>query len=121
MPGRSSWMPYAPQGVKGFDDDCQKHIKLIHAFLSKNAGNLPAVCNLQSIAVLSTVSIHFQNYNPETFKFSPPIHILFIIHLNITLLFKPMYLYVHTVYLGTLISNENSLEKEIQRCILAGN
>jgi len=21
MPGSSSWMPYAPQGVKGFDDD----------------------------------------------------------------------------------------------------
>ena len=21
MPGNSSWMPYAPQGVKGFDDD----------------------------------------------------------------------------------------------------
>jgi len=21
MPGRSSWMPYAPQRVKGFDDD----------------------------------------------------------------------------------------------------
>ena len=21
MPGRSSWMPYAPQGVKEFDDD----------------------------------------------------------------------------------------------------
>jgi len=21
MPGRSSWMPYAPQGLKGFDDD----------------------------------------------------------------------------------------------------
>jgi len=21
MPGRSAWMPYAPQGVKGFDDD----------------------------------------------------------------------------------------------------
>ena len=21
MPGRYSWMPYAPQGVKGFDDD----------------------------------------------------------------------------------------------------
>ena len=21
MPGRSSWMSYAPQGVKGFDDD----------------------------------------------------------------------------------------------------
>jgi len=20
MPGNSSWMPYAPQGVKGFDD-----------------------------------------------------------------------------------------------------
>ena len=21
MPGSSSWMPYAPQGLKGFDDD----------------------------------------------------------------------------------------------------
>jgi len=21
MPGSTSWMPYAPQGVKGFDDD----------------------------------------------------------------------------------------------------
>jgi len=21
MPGSSSWMPYAPQGVKGLDDD----------------------------------------------------------------------------------------------------
>jgi len=21
VPGSSSWMPYAPQGVKGFDDD----------------------------------------------------------------------------------------------------
>ena len=21
MPGSSSWMPYAPQGAKGFDDD----------------------------------------------------------------------------------------------------
>ena len=21
MPGSSSWMPYVPQGVKGFDDD----------------------------------------------------------------------------------------------------
>ena len=21
MPGSPSWMPYAPQGVKGFDDD----------------------------------------------------------------------------------------------------
>jgi len=21
MPGSSSWMPYAPQGVKGFEDD----------------------------------------------------------------------------------------------------
>jgi hypothetical protein len=21
MPGNSSWMPYAPQGVKGLDDD----------------------------------------------------------------------------------------------------
>jgi len=21
MPGSSSWMPYAPKGVKGFDDD----------------------------------------------------------------------------------------------------
>jgi len=21
MPGSSKWMPYAPQGVKGFDDD----------------------------------------------------------------------------------------------------
>ena len=21
MPGSSSWMPYAPQGVKGFDDE----------------------------------------------------------------------------------------------------
>jgi hypothetical protein len=21
MPGSSSWMPYAPQGVQGFDDD----------------------------------------------------------------------------------------------------
>jgi len=21
MPGNSSWMPHAPQGVKGFDDD----------------------------------------------------------------------------------------------------
>jgi len=21
MPGSSSWMPYAPQGVKGFDDN----------------------------------------------------------------------------------------------------
>jgi len=21
MPGSSSWMPYAPQGVKGFDND----------------------------------------------------------------------------------------------------
>jgi len=21
MPGDSSWLPYAPQGVKGFDDD----------------------------------------------------------------------------------------------------
>ena len=21
MPGSSSWMPHAPQGVKGFDDD----------------------------------------------------------------------------------------------------
>jgi len=21
MPGSSAWMPYAPQGVKGFDDD----------------------------------------------------------------------------------------------------
>jgi len=21
MPGSSSWMPYAPQGVKGYDDD----------------------------------------------------------------------------------------------------
>jgi len=22
MLGSSTWMPYAPQGVKGFDDDC---------------------------------------------------------------------------------------------------
>jgi hypothetical protein len=21
MPGSSSWMPYVPQGIKGFDDD----------------------------------------------------------------------------------------------------
>ena len=25
------------------------------------------------------------------------------------------------IYLGTLISNDNSVEKEIQKCILAGN
>jgi len=25
MPGNSSWMPYAPQGVKGFDDDDMLH------------------------------------------------------------------------------------------------
>ena len=24
MPGSSSWMPYAPQGVKEFDDDVKK-------------------------------------------------------------------------------------------------
>jgi len=28
MPGSSSWMPYAPQGVKGFDDN----IKTIYYF-----------------------------------------------------------------------------------------
>ena len=25
MSGSSSWMPYAPQGVKGFDDDVAKN------------------------------------------------------------------------------------------------
>jgi len=28
MTGSSSWMTYAPQGVKGFDDDEQKRNKL---------------------------------------------------------------------------------------------
>jgi len=28
MPGSSSWMPYAPQGVKEFDDDTEIHTKL---------------------------------------------------------------------------------------------
>jgi len=27
MPGSSSWMPYAPQGVKGFDGDTEIHTK----------------------------------------------------------------------------------------------
>jgi len=32
MPGSSSWMPYAPQGVKGFgdDDDICNHIVPVH-------------------------------------------------------------------------------------------
>ena len=29
MPGSSSWMPYAPQGVKRFDDDELVIIKMI--------------------------------------------------------------------------------------------
>jgi len=36
MPGSSSWMPYAPQGVKGFDDDDDTDktvIVLIHRYL----------------------------------------------------------------------------------------
>jgi hypothetical protein len=28
MPGSSSWMPYAPQGVKGFDDDLSAILKI---------------------------------------------------------------------------------------------
>jgi len=28
MPGSSSWMPYAPQGVKGLDDDDDEEYKL---------------------------------------------------------------------------------------------
>jgi hypothetical protein len=32
MPGSSSWMPYAPQGVKGFDDDDDYDV---HIHLSK--------------------------------------------------------------------------------------
>jgi len=26
MPGSYSWMPYAPQGVKGFGDDMMKNV-----------------------------------------------------------------------------------------------
>jgi hypothetical protein len=29
MPGSSSWMPYAPQGVKGLDDDENRNVILI--------------------------------------------------------------------------------------------
>jgi hypothetical protein len=28
MPGSSSWIPYAPQGVKGLDDDVQAQADL---------------------------------------------------------------------------------------------
>jgi hypothetical protein len=28
MPGSSSWMPYAPHGVKGFDDDEMGSLRL---------------------------------------------------------------------------------------------
>jgi hypothetical protein len=28
MPGSSSWMPYAPQGVKGFDDEWKVFIRV---------------------------------------------------------------------------------------------
>ena len=41
MPGSSSWMPYAPQGVKGFDDDDMRIPKI-------PSGQLPPLpCFLQ--------------------------------------------------------------------------
>jgi len=34
MPGSSSWMPYAPQGVKGFDDDDDDDVTHFYSQLS---------------------------------------------------------------------------------------
>ena len=36
MPGSSSWMPYAPQGVKGFDEAVLE-TALLHSQLSPGA------------------------------------------------------------------------------------
>jgi len=37
MPGSSSWMPYAPQGVKGFDDDDDDDVYVASVLLIKSA------------------------------------------------------------------------------------
>jgi len=33
MPGSYSWIPYAPQGVKGFDGDDDDGYSFIHSFI----------------------------------------------------------------------------------------
>ena len=44
MPGSSSWMPYAPQGVNGLDDE------------TLNLSAAMRLCNVLSYAQCSTVS-----------------------------------------------------------------
>jgi hypothetical protein len=41
MPGRSSWMPYAPQGVKGFDDDEFERIPILRFYAAQNGKSVP--------------------------------------------------------------------------------
>jgi len=43
MPGSSSWMSYAPQGVKGFDgddDDDEGSVKLVPSAVKLSIGGL---------------------------------------------------------------------------------
>jgi len=54
MPGSSSWMPYAPQGVKEFDDDrrlCGHYSKFGHAFIgnqSRLSSELPGYLTISA-------------------------------------------------------------------------
>ena len=40
MPGNSSWMPYAPQGVKGFDDEDEDEVCLLLQLINIRANQL---------------------------------------------------------------------------------
>ena len=40
MPRNSSWMPYAPQGVKGFDDDDEDEVCLLLQLINIRANQL---------------------------------------------------------------------------------
>jgi hypothetical protein len=45
MPGNSSWMPYAPQGVKGSDDDDDDEVCLLLQLINIKANQLRKLQN----------------------------------------------------------------------------